>query len=320
LKNLARSAYLVAAMLAFFSASPALGAGDYGLEPDEVAPGVFVFWGLNEPQLPSNGARIANDGFIVGADGVLVIDSGSSRLYGEQMLAAITQVTDLPIRTVVITHHHFDHAFGMPVFTERGIETVMHEDAARTLALEGEAILELMVERIGSEWTNGTVIGVPSRTISASEDVDLGERLVTITAFGGGHTAGDLTVTDQATGTLFAGDLVFAGRPSSVPHANIPLWLEQLDTIAALPWQRLVPGHGSMLTDAGELRPIRGYLAFLLDHTACSYRQGDSAVEALSPVMPSEYGDLAMIDIEFQRSVFQLFREYEVSGPPRCDR
>jgi hypothetical protein len=75
-----------------------------------------------------------------------------------------------------------------------------------------------------------------------------------------------------------------------------------------------------MLTDAGELRPIRGYLAFLLDHTACSYRQGDSAVEALSAVMPPEYGDLAMIDIEFQRSVFQLSREYEITGPPPCDR
>ena len=298
----------------------ALAAGDYDLIPEQVAPGVYVFWGFQEPQTPDNGARIANDGFIVGEDAVLVIDSGPNRLYGDQMFDAVASVTDRPVRHLVITHHHFDHAFGMSAFSQRGIEVVMHTDAAPYLASEGAQILGLMTELIGPDWTAGTTIGKPSRTITNSQNIDLGGRIVTITAFGGGHTAGDMVIMDQASKTLFAGDLVFNERPSTVPHADIPTWLDQLDILASWGWELLIPGHGPLVTDPEPLRAAQAYLGFLQTHTACSYRQGDSPVEALMIDIPPPHDHLAMIDVEFQRAVFQLFRKYEASGAPPCDQ
>jgi uncharacterized sulfatase len=309
----AMAAWLVAALWAI----PAFGSGDYGLEPNEVAPGVYVFWGANEPQTPSNGARIANDGFIVGDDAVLVVDTGSTRRYGDQMLAAIATVTDKPVRHVVVSHHHFDHAFGITAFTERDIDVVMHVEAARLLAAEGEEILGLVSDLLGPDWTDGTTIGMPSRTITEPENIDLGGRTVAVTPFGGGHTPGDMAITDRATRTVFAGDL---GRPSTVPHADIPTWQIQLDTLAEWDWKNLIPGHGALVTAPAALRAAQDYLAFLFTHTVCAFQQGDSPVEALQVDIPEQHQTLAMLDTEFQRAVFQLFRKYEAEGAPPCDR
>lgn len=316
----ARRAILIAlaALWSALWASHAQGAGDYGLVPNEVAPGVYVFWGANEPQTETNGARIANDGFIVGDSAVLVVDTGSTHRYGEQMIEAIATVTDLPVRHVVITHHHFDHAFGMSAFAERDIEIVMHQEAARLLAFEGEEILRLVTDLIGPDWVEGTAVTAPTRTITEAEQFDLGGRIVTVTPFPDGHTPGDMAITDKQTRTLFAGDLVFIGRPSTVPHANVPSWQKHLDTLADWDWQYLIPGHGVLVTAPEAVRVAQDYLSFLFNHTVCAFQQGDTAVEALMVDVPEPHQDLAMFETEFQRAVFQLFRRFEASGAPPC--
>ncbi len=310
----------VAVLWSAFWVSAAQGAGDYHLEPDEIAQGVYVFWGVNEPQTEANGARIANDGFIVGDEAVLVVDTGSTRRYGDQMLAAIATVTDLPVRHVVVTHHHFDHAFGISAFTDRDIEVVMHEEAARLHAFEGEEILGLVTDLIGPEWMEGTTIARPTRTITEPEEFDLGGRIVSVTPFPNGHTPGDMAITDKATRTVFAGDLVFIGRPSTVPHADVPNWQKHLDTLMEWDWQNLIPGHGALVTAPDAVRDAKDYLVFLFDHTVCAFQMGDTAVEALMVDIPEQHQDLAMLETEFQRSVFQLFRKYEASGAPPCEQ
>lgn len=318
--DIARLACLwtLAALWSALWVTGAQSAGDYRLVPDEVAPGVFVFWGANEPQTESNGARIANDGFIVGDTAVLVVDTGSTRRYGEQMIEAIATVTELPVRHVVITHHHFDHAFGMSAFADRDIEIVMHEEAAKLLAFEGEEILRLVTDLIGSDWAEGTTVIRPTRTITEPEKFDLGGRVVSVTPFPNGHTPGDLAIMDTATRTVFAGDLVFIGRPSTVPHADIPSWQKHLDAISEWDWQNLIPGHGVLVTGPAAVRAAQDYLTFLFNHTVCAYQQGDTAVEALMVDVPEPHKDLAMFDTEFQRAVFQLFRKYEAAGAPPC--
>lgn len=314
---------IVIALAALWSAlwaSYAQSAGDYRLVPNEVAPGVYVFWGANEPQTEANGARIANDGFIVGDTSVLVVDTGSTHRYGEQMIEAISKVTDLPVRHVVITHHHFDHAFGMSAFAERDIEIVMHQEAAKLLAFEGEEILRLVTDLIGPDWVEGTAIIAPTRTITEPEEFDLGDRVVTVTPFPNGHTPGDLAINDTKTRTLFAGDLVFIGRPSTVPHADVPTWQKHLDVIGEWGWQNLIPGHGVLVTAPEAVRAAQDYLAFLFDHTVCAFQQGDTAVEALMVDVPEPHKNLAMFETEFQRAVFQLFRKYEAAGAPPCPR
>lgn len=307
------------ALMGLALAAPGAAAQSYGLQPEEIAPGVFVMWGAQEEVSPRNGANIANIGFIVGQNSVLAVDTGPTRIYAEEMLAAIARAAGKPVSHAAITHHHFDHAFGIPVFRAAGAEVVMHARAAPWLARESAAVLENIAALAGPEWMEGTEPGPPDRLVSADMEVDLGGRVVKIEAFENGHTAGDLAVFDRATGVLFAGDLVFHGRAPSLPHADAAAWQAQLAALAARDWRILVPGHGPAIRGPGPLERMAAYLGFVHRHASCAWARGDSRAEALEVELPEAHEGLALVQREFQRSVFQLWRKFETREPSPCD-
>lgn len=300
------------------SPSLAVEAPDYALAPEEIAPGIYVFWGAQEDVLPHNGGNIANDGFIVGDEAVLVIDTGTTRYYAEQMLAAIEAVTPLPIAGVIVTHHHQDHSFGIPVFVERGHDVYMHPHAAELLERDGAVLLGFMTEFAGEAWTAGTTIGAPTHPVTESFSVDLGGRVIEVIVFEGGHTPGDMMAYDSTTKTLFAGDLVFEGRVPTVPHGDIQTWREQLESIKKLEWQQLVPGHGVLVTDRSVMDGMSAYLAYLESRVACAYRVGDSPAEVLIEPVAPPHDQLYGVQREFQRAVLRLYRQYDDGAPPAC--
>ncbi len=295
---------------AFMGAAWARGS-TYGLSPDEVAPGVYVLWGLQEQLTPRNGGNVVNIAFIVGDDAVLVVDTGPTQYYAEELIRVIRSITDKPIRQAVVTHHHFDHSYGMAAFKKINTPVLMHRNAAPLLARDGEAVLNFMTVVIGNQWTSRLKIVRPTQTTWREKTFNLGNRIVRVTPFEFGHTPGDLVVFDQATETLFASDLVFRNRAPSVPHANIDVWLQHLDRIATMRWRRLVPGHGPMVNDPDELADLRDYLGFLRDYAQAAARRGDTLAESIGEANLDQYKQLETVQIEFQRSMFTLFRQYE---------
>ena len=306
----------------FAALLPGMAAADsYDLRPEEIAPGVHVMWGAQEEVSPLNGGNIANVGFIVGGEGVLAVDTGPTLLYAEEMLAVIAATSGgLPVRHAVVTHHHFDHAFGLAAFRDAGVPVLMHARGAPWLAREGAAVLENIAALAGEAWMAGTVIGVPDRLIEEDIEIDLGGRTVHVVTLGRGHSAGDIVVVDRQTGTVFAGDLVFHGRVPSLPHGDVATWTTQLGEIAAWDWQRLVPGHGPLLTDRAPLESLADYLSFVENHVACAWLRGDSRAEALVVDLPAAHAGLVLVEREFQRSVFQLWRKFDAGKAPPCRR
>lgn len=310
------AAGLALAAAAGFGADPAEAAprDRYGLAPQEIADGVYVFWGRQEPFTHENGGNIVNTGFIVGDDGILVIDTGPTRHYAEEMIRAIRRVSDKSIRHVVVTHHHPDHSFGMQVFKKAGAANVlMHGNAYPLLKRDGVALLEFMKILIGESWTTRTEITRPTRRTKREQTYDLGDRTVRILPFAFGHTPGDLAVIDEKTGTLFAGDLVFHQRAPTVPHADVTVWLGQLETIATLPWQRLVPGHGPLVEDPAQLAAMTDYLTWLKTLARDAVDSGESLAEVMAEPVPDRFGDMVGVGVEFQRAMLTLFRAYEAA-------
>ena len=166
---------------------------------------------------------------------------------------------------------------------------------------------------IGHEWVAGTKIGEPTHSIGTAQDIDIGERVIEILPFSGGHTPGDLVVYAQKTRSLFTGDLVFHGRAASIPHADIPTWIQQLDALRDLGWDQLVPGHGPIVVDHVPFGELSSYLNFLKRTAIQSAKRGDTLAETLQTDIPVQFNKLATIKAEFQRSIISLFRKYEAN-------
>ena len=288
------------------STGAAEAAFDYALQPQTVAPGIYAFIGKREDFSTVNGGNIVNTGFIVGTDGILVIDSGPSRRYGEQMRAAITQTSPLPLRQVFNTHHHPDHFLGNQAFAD--IPRLALASTRQGIVTEGNAFAENLY-RLAGDWMQGTEADIPD-ALQATGRILLAGRPLRLLALHG-HTAGDLAIYDETTGVLFAGDLVFHQRAPTTPHANIERWLASLETLEAITrepgFHALVPGHGPISHDAGPIRQTRAWLFWLMQTMRTAAAAGLDMNEIWQQPLPDAFKDMPLGQREFQRSVGHLF-------------
>lgn len=294
--------------LAALLALPSQAALDYLLKPRKVAPDTYVFVGLAEDFTRANGGNIVNTGFIVTDEGVVVIDTGASRLYGEQMRRAIAGVTAKPIRMVLITHHHPDHFLGNQGFADVPIAALPESIAG--MKREGGAFADNLY-RMAGDWMAGTEPAAATRDVEPGR-LRIGGHDIELLAFKG-HTSADLAVLDHTTGVLFAGDLVFWQRAATTPHADIADWLAALDRLESLKWKVLVPGHGEPHGDRRGIEQTRGYLTWLDTTLRKAAADGADMPELLQMPMPEALGAIPLARQEFERSIAHLYRGLEES-------
>lgn len=245
----------------------------------EVAPGVFLHQGRQEDATAANGGDIANIGFIVGGAAVAVIDSGGSVVLGRGLLAAIRQRTDLPVRYVINTHMHPDHVLGNAAFRDPGTSLVAHGRLPAALA----ARFDTYVARQADSRAAGDTVPVAlpvDIAVTDSRDLDLGGRVLRLTAWPTAHTNNDLTVLDTATGTLWTGDLLFRDRHPSLDGSLLG-WLRVMDDLAAVPARTAVPGHGPPGPWPAALEPQRTYLRAVAEEVRALQRRGVGLAEAV---------------------------------------
>ncbi len=301
---------LLCFLLVLLAGSLAADDFDYRLVAQPVAKDVYAFIGKTEDFDTVNGGNIVNTGFIVGAEGIVVIDSGPSLRYGQQMRRAIARVSDKPVVLVINTHHHPDHFLGNQAFADVPIGALA--DTRQGIATEGNAFAENLF-RMSGNWMKGTEVQVPNRTLAAGKFAVAGRalRLVALD----GHTGADLVVIDEQSGVLFAGDLVFNGRAPTTPHADVGHWLAALDQLEKLTresgFTTLVPGHGAVTRDAAPIRQTREWLKWLTTSLREAARAGLDMNEVLARPLPAAYDGLPMGMAEYRRSVGHLFPAFE---------
>jgi quinoprotein relay system zinc metallohydrolase 2 len=251
----------------------------------EVASGIYVHIGAIAVMTPENEGAIANVGFVVGSNAVAVIDSGGSLREGRRLLAAIRAVTTKPIRYVINTHTHPDHIFGNAAF--EAVVVIGHKNLPQALAARGQFYLDAYRRVLGEELMTGIKIVPPTQIVEREARIDLGDRILLLQAWRASHTDNDLTVLDETTATLFAGDLVFL-RHLPVLDGSLKGWLAVIGELATIPARRVVPGHGPVADWPAALEDERAYLQLLAQHVRALVKSGETITAVSRNVAESE--------------------------------
>ena len=241
------SRWLATSLLAAGVALAVRAAEPPAVAPIELAAGVYMVPGTGGEPDSRNLGRVGNAGFIVGRTGVLAIDTGTSYLHGRALLAAIRNVTDQPVRLVLITHARQEFLFGAAAFREQGIPIAMQQAAAKLMASRCETCLKTLRTTLGEEAMRGTTMFVPDRPFTDPLEIDAAAligRPIQVLHFGQASGPGDIAVYDPRTRTLFAGGLLDAQRIPDVIDSDLARWREALRSLQALPAEVIVPGHG----------------------------------------------------------------------------
>jgi glyoxylase-like metal-dependent hydrolase (beta-lactamase superfamily II) len=240
-----------------------------------VAPGVYMVAGSGGVADVKNGGRIGNAGFVVGERGVIAIDTGTSYAQGQELLAAIREVTDQPVRVALITHTRPEFLFGAPAFRERGIPIRMHSSGARLMASRCETCLKILRQTVGEEAMRGTEMYKPDQEFDASHQLDLIGRPVKVLYFGHSSGLGDIAVLDVESGVLYAGGLLDAQRIPDIQDSDLAGWNQALRDLHGMNLSNVVPGHGAV-SSPQLVMTVQRYLAQLETRTRSLVTKGSS--------------------------------------------
>lgn len=289
---------------------------DYHLQPRQIAEGIWLLEGSTDNFATDNGGNIVNVGFIETADGVVVIDTGPSRRYGEALRQSIEKTTGKPVLRVLLTHHHPDHVLGNQAFADVPIAAL--PETTRLLAEQGDAMAENMYRLVG-DWMRGTEVVLPSEELHEGA-LEIGGRRLQLLALRG-HTGADLAILDERTGVLFAGDILFYQRALTTPNSpGLDVWLADLDRLEAMPWKQIVPGHGPLASDAAPFVQMRDYLGWLDGLLRQGAEQGAEMNELIRASIPERFAQVNLSRYELIRSVSHLYPRYERNAMGRVDR
>ena len=288
---------------------------DYQLQPRQIAADTWLLEGSTTNFAQDNGGNVVNVAFIVTEAGVVVIDTGPSRRYGEALRQAIARVTPQPVVLVLLTHHHPDHVLGNQAFADVPIAALA--GTTKLLAEQGNAMAENMYRLVG-DWMRGTEVLLPNQVLEPGVR-QIGNHRLRLLALAG-HTGADLVIFDEQTGVLFGGDLLFYQRALTTPNSpGLDVWLADLDVLQALPWRLIVPGHGPFASDAAPFAQMRDYLGWLDGLLRDSAAQGAEMNEVIRAPIPERFAQVSLSRFELIRSVSHLYPRYERKVMPRVD-
>src|SRR5579872_1010176 len=299
-------------LLAFvaFIFAPLARAQEPSLSITEISPGVFVHIGAIALMTRENEGAIANVGFIVGDNAVAVIDTGGSVREGRELLAAIRSHTDKPVRYVINTHAHPDHVFGNAAFAGDGAIFVGHKNLPQAMTSRGPFYIDAFRRIMGGELIDEVRLIPPTLLVEDTQKLDLGSRVLTLRAWPAAHSDSDLTVMDETSGTLFAGDIVFVTHVP-VLDGSLRGFLAAIDKLENLPAQRVVPGHGPVSPWPAALADERRYLDSLASDVHAAVARGDTIAATAATAAASERSRWSLFDDYNARNATAAFSQIE---------
>ena len=258
----------------------------------------------------------SNTGVIVGDRGVLIVDGQATPAHAAKVLAHVREITDKPVKQVVLTHFHADNSLGSWAFDPG--EVIASDLTRRMIETRGIEDIHVSRERFKALFSDLPVIPAvcaPTMTIASSMTIDLGGREVRLMHLGRGHTMGDLVVWVPDSGVIYAGDLVQSSASPYCGDAHLADWPRALDRISAFRPAALMPGTGAPIIGApavvAAIETTRDYVTTLRDSAAACVEQGlglNDTFNAVKDTLAPHFG--SKTDFETQLP-FNVARAYD---------
>lgn len=235
-----------------------------------------------------------NTGIVIGDDAVMVIDTQATPVMAQDVIRRIREVTDKPIKYVMLSHYHAVRVLGASAYQPEHI--IASQDTYDLIVERGEQDKASEIQRFprlfqavesvpdGMTW--------PTITFTGKMTLWLGKLEVQLLQLGRGHTKGDTVVWLPKEKVLFSGDLVEFDATPYAGDAYFKDWPQTLDRLAALNASALVPGRGAALTTPEQVaQGLAGTRSFIAD-VYSSVEEGVKAGKDLNAVYKETFAKL----------------------------
>lgn len=235
----------------------------------QIGPGLYTYISDNDAS--------ANSTFLVGNDGILVVDTGLDAKEGNKLLEKIRSLSSLPVKFVVNTHYHPDHQGGNAVVGPSA--TIISTEWTRTRTL---AIMQ----------SQGAASSLRPAEVTFEQQltIHLDPYSVQVYFPGKAHTSGDALVYFPQQSAIAMGDLFLTNSCPAMDQGSAKQWIQALDHVLELPVQSVVPGHFELATKT-ELRRFRDYLNDLYSQVEALRQKGASLEEVRHGIRMEKYSD-----------------------------
>lgn len=290
-------------------------------------PNTPVYYFIGESGVPGsdNEGHTSNAGFVVTDEGVVVYDALGTPALGYRMIQRIREVTDKPIKTIIMSHYHADHLYGLQAFKQHANSP---EVIAQNLTLgyiggdrasQGEAGQQRLKQRREAlfPWVDDkTFLVIPDVLFDKEYNFSLGGLTFEVRHLGPAHAPGDSTLLIKELGVLFSGDVIYKGRIPFLdsPETDVHNWLKGLDYLARLtPAPRfIIPGHGEADTDVTHaLAFTGGYLDYVVNSMKKGLAAQLSFDEAYKKTDWSQYAHMPAFKASNRGNAYRIYLELE---------
>ena len=267
-----------------------------------------------------------NTGIVIGDDAVMVIDTQATPVMAADVIRRIREVTDKPIKYVLLSHYHAVRVLGASAYAPEHI--IASEDTLSLIKERGEQDKASEIARFPRLFRNVDSVPAgltwPTLTFTGKMTLWLGALEVQILQLGRGHTKGDTVVWLPQDRILFSGDLVEFDATPYAGDAYFSDWPATLDALAALQPRKLVPGRGAALQDEAQVAAgLAGTRSFISD-VYSAVQAGAAAGKDLKTVYREtldatrpKYGQWVIFDHCMPFDVSRAFDEATAHRDPR---
>lgn len=273
----------------------------------EIGAGIFAYTAEGDP----------NSGIIVGDDGCLVVDAQATPAMAQKVVARVRQVTDKPIKYVVLSHYHAVRTLGASGYPGAGV--IASDETLRLIHERGQQDWESEYGRFPRLFQAAdTIPGLTWPTLSFETEMSLflGKREVRLMHLGAGHTSGDIVAWVPDSQVMMSGDLIEFHSACYCGDAHLREWPSTLENIRAFKPRAIVPGRGDALVGNATVNEAiamtRAFVADLYGVAEMSVARGRNLKESMAAtreVMDPKYASFAIYEHCLPFNVARAFDE-----------